>query len=107
MNKKYFILSALILATATIVQTCIAIPNNQYFPVSTEPYADVILSVYTDSPDFAIIETANWQYMYIQNIQEVNYLTGEDISEFQGKDILVKELKQLNNKTVTAKVLIL
>jgi hypothetical protein len=74
--------------------------------VDQTPYTDIILSVYTDSNNFTIIETSNWQYMYIENIKENNYILGEDISEFIGYEIIVKDLKQIGNTSVIAKILI-
>jgi hypothetical protein len=75
--------------------------------VANEEYIDTIESVYTDSIDFSVIETENWQYMYIENIEEVLFFLEDDLSVYEGRDILVKEIKQLNNKTVIAKILIL
>jgi hypothetical protein len=95
-------MNAKILSIIALIATIGIVTAN----VDQTPYTDIILSVYTDSPDFAIIETSNWKYMYVENIKENNYILGEDISEFIGYEIIVKDLKQIGNKTVIAKILI-
>jgi hypothetical protein len=66
-------------------------------------YTDNILSVYNNS----CIETANYLFVQINNSQETLYMTGESFKEYLYTDILVSEIKEINNKTLLADIFIL
>ena len=66
-------------------------------------YDDIIMSAYNSS----YIETANYQYLRINNTDEINITEGEPITEFIGNEILVKEIKEINKNTLIADIKIL
>ena len=89
---KYLIILLLLASTATVTDCTINII-----------YDDIIMSVYNSS----YIETANYQYLKINNTDEINITEGEPIFEFIGNEILVKEIKEINKNTLIADIKIL
>jgi hypothetical protein len=71
--------------------------------IETLIYTDVIISVYNNS----WIETSNYQFVQIENSKELLKELGEDLKEYEGKEIIVREIKELGNKTLLVEITIL
>lgn len=65
-------------------------------------YSDQILHVYNNT----CIETANWQYLHINNYVDFKSGFGNlDIGNWQYVPIYVHEIEQLGNKSVLADII--
>jgi hypothetical protein len=64
--------------------------------------SDIIVQVYNDS----CIETANWQYLQINNAEDLTSGFGHlSIGNWQGINILVHEVRIIGPKTVLADII--
>jgi len=105
-NKPIYILVASLLMLITVLsiptKADCDIPimsmsnNNQAY------YTDTIVSVYNSH----MIETANYQYVVINNSHQLNLTTGEDLNEFEGANIIVSPIREINQLTLLADIFI-
>jgi hypothetical protein len=66
-------------------------------------YCDNILQVYNSTT----IETANYQYVQINNTQQISYTEGGSIQNLNGSSILISEIRENGPKSLLADVYIL
>lgn len=103
MNKYIYIFIAMAALIAAGSACSCDFMNSYPRDVIPNYYEDNIMMIYNSS----WIETANYQFVKVNNTHELNITLGEKLIDFNGSNIIVSEKKRLGPKSLLADVFIL